>query len=127
MGGQITIWPKFIVYVELAIQFVAFVTQHGAYMIGVLLASLLFIAATAHAVPYSLPTSNGGWYQLQHPDTFETLCFTGSPQPCDVPAGMYILINHKIPNGLSGHRTSVNVGPDSEEPMFPKRSVREIK
>lgn len=36
--------------------------------------------------------SDGGWYQVQDAQTFESLCEGGSS--CSVPSGMYIVINH---------------------------------
>ena len=55
------------------------------------LACLALVAGHAGAAPYTF--SGPAYQQLQRLDTYETVCQTGDPQPCDVPAGRYTLLN----------------------------------
>ena len=55
----------------------------------------IFVTLTGQSIAasYSLP-DDSGWYQLQSRTTYETVCQTGDPQPCDVTPGSYVLLNH---------------------------------
>ena len=77
----------------------------GALVSG---ATALLFCGTLSAAEYELPADDG-WYQLQDPSTYETVCQTGDPQPCDVAPGVYALINFNIPPGEDGHRDRVRI------------------
>ena len=85
-----------------------------AATLGIGLAAL---ASRVDAVPYD---PNLGYFQLQDPVTYETVCETGLGA-CDVPAGDYVLIDFTV---SPPSRTPVTVGGDGGTPLNPSSFVR---
>lgn len=72
--------------------------------------ALAIFSSPVLAVDYVLP--DDGWYQLQQNTV--TVCQTGDVLPCDVEAGIYVLINH-----TTGVRNeSLKISEQSKSPGF---------
>ncbi len=73
----------------------------------------LLLAPLSQAAVYEFP--GDGWYQLQHPETHQEMCNSDTPV-CDVPAGIYLLINHSVGSSDSRHRVRIEIG-DGAKPQ----------
>lgn len=67
----------------------------------------------ASAAKYTVPED--GWYQLQNPITLVDVC-SSMQMTCNVPAGVYTLINHSIPFFHPYHRQTITIGGGSTPP-----------